>query len=79
MGEAAVVDLDHFGLQVPSRSELDAWALRLDELGRLGVLPSVAGHDCATSMPIERAVPSMIFAAWSTSCAFRSGIFLSAI
>ena len=32
-----------------------------------------------TSTPIERAVPSMIFIAWSTSLAFRSGIFVSAI
>ena len=32
-----------------------------------------------TSTPIERAVPAMIFAAWSTSCAFRSASFFSAI
>src|SRR5206468_4614027 len=32
-----------------------------------------------TSTPIERAVPAMIFAAWSRSLAFRSCIFVSAI
>ena len=32
-----------------------------------------------TSTPIDRAVPSMIFIAWSTSLAFRSGILVSAI
>ena len=30
----------------------------------------------ATSMPIERAVPSMIFIACSTVFALRSGIFI---
>ncbi len=33
----------------------------------------------ATSTPIDRAVPSMIFIAWSTSWALRSGSFVSAI
>ena len=32
-----------------------------------------------TSTPMERAVPAMIFAAWSTSWALRSGSFLVAI
>ena len=32
-----------------------------------------------TSTPIERAVPAMILAAWSTSCALRSASFFSAI
>ena len=37
-----------------------------------------AAH-ATTSTPIERAVPAMILAAWSTSCALRSGSLRSAI
>ena len=40
---------------------------------------AVLGHHATTSTPIERAVPAMIFAAWSTSWALRSGSFFSAI
>jgi hypothetical protein len=39
----------------------------------------VLGHQASTSTPIERAVPAITFAAWSTSRAFRSFIFSSAI
>jgi hypothetical protein len=41
------------------------------------LVPPAASHE--TSTPIDLAVPSMIFIAWSTSFAFRSGIFVSAI
>src|SRR5439155_17791574 len=40
---------------------------------------AVAGHQRSTSTPIDRAVPAMISAACSTSCAFRSSSFVSAI
>ena len=43
---------------------------------RLPVGLAVPGHLSTTSTPIERAVPAMIFAAWSTSCALRSGSLL---
>src|SRR4051794_25377850 len=45
---------------------------------RLEELLAVAGHQ-ATSTPMERAVPAMIFIAWSTSWALRSCSFFSAI
>src|SRR4051812_49411038 len=52
--------------------------LAVDLLARLDVLATVPGHQ-TTSTPIERAVPAMIFAAWSMSWALRSGSFFSAI
>src|SRR5918998_649164 len=54
-------------------------ALAIDLLQVRPITLAVLGHYAVTSTPIERAVPSMILAAWSTSCAFRSGIFFSAI
>src|SRR6185503_7968142 len=48
------------------------------DLGLRG-LETLAGHQASTSTPIERAVPAMICIAPSTSFAFRSGIFVSAI
>src|SRR3954468_17869896 len=53
--------------------------LAVDLPARLEIALPVLGHQATTSTPIERAVPAMIFAAWSTSLAFRSGSFFSAI
>src|SRR3954453_20115920 len=53
--------------------------LAVDLPVRLAVALAVLGHQPDTSTPIERAVPAMIFAAWSTSLAFRSWSFASAI
>ena len=52
--------------------------LAVDLRPRRGVALAVGAH-ASTSTPIERAVPAMTFIACSTSCAFRSGIFVSAI
>src|SRR4051812_2716384 len=52
--------------------------LAVDLAARLQELLAVARHQ-TTSTPIERAVPAMIFMAWSTSCALRSLSFFSAI
>src|SRR6185312_7702068 len=52
-------------------------ALAVDLAEILGIALAVRAH--ATSTPIERAVPAMIFAACSTSCAFRSASLRSAI
>ena len=49
-----------------------------EPLAGIEVCLPVTGHQ-TTSTPIERAVPAMIFAAASTSLAFRSFIFFSAI
>src|SRR5687768_78963 len=54
-------------------------ALAVDLLAALEVLLAVPGHYATTSTPIERAVPSMILAAWSMVCALRSSSFFSAI
>src|SRR4051812_29500180 len=53
-------------------------ALAVDLAAGLQELLAVARHQ-ATSTPIERAVPAMIFIAWSTSCALRSLSFFSAM
>src|SRR3954465_13637532 len=53
-------------------------ALAVDLAARLQELLAVSRHQ-PTSTPIERAVPSMILAACSTVCAFRSGSLRSAI
>src|ERR1700722_19046733 len=53
-------------------------ALAIDLLQALCVAAAVSAHD-ATSTPIERAVPAMIFTAWSTSWALRSASLRSAI
>ena len=42
-------------------------------------VPSLHLSHCSTSTPIERAVPAITFIAWSTSRAFRSTSFVSAI
>src|SRR4051812_18879658 len=52
--------------------------LAVDAAAGVEVALAVAGHQ-TTSTPMERAVPAMIFAAWSMSFAFRSCIFCSAI
>src|SRR4029079_6870876 len=52
--------------------------LAVDAPARLDVLLAMR-HYSSTSTPIERAVPAMISAAWSTSRAFRSWSFVSAI
>src|SRR5215208_4538284 len=54
-------------------------ALAVDLAAGLRIALAVLGHYATTSTPIERAVPSMIFAAWLTSCALRSPSFFSAI
>src|SRR3954464_7435930 len=54
-----------------------AVAVHLLARGDVGL--SVTGHYATTSTPMERAVPAMILAAWSTSCALRSLSFFSAI
>src|SRR4051794_22116733 len=54
-------------------------ALAVDLLARLDVALAVLGHQATTSTPMERAVPAMILAAWSTSWALRSSSFFSAI
>src|SRR3954451_13520094 len=53
--------------------------LAVDLLARLDVALAVLGHQATTSTPMERAVPAMILAAWSTSWALRSSSFFSAI
>ena len=50
-------------------------ALAVDLRVGLAVALAVLGHQPSTSTPIERAVPAMIFDAWSMSCAFRSCSF----
>src|ERR1700733_4264356 len=69
VGEAAH-ERDGLGRLVP--------ALAVDLAEVLGVALAVRAHE-ATSTPIERAVPAMILAAWSTSWALRSASFRSAI
>src|SRR6266511_3754689 len=66
------------GQQLASLADLVP-SLGLDQLGCGEVLLAMARHQSATSMPIERAVPATIFMAPSTSFAFRSAIFVSAI
>src|ERR1700690_4206102 len=51
--------------------------LAVDRVARAVV--ALAGHQALTSTPIERAVPAMMCIAASTSLAFRSGSFVSAI
>src|SRR5439155_10887875 len=53
--------------------------LAVDLIERRAILLSARGHQTSTSTPMLRAVPAMIFAAWSTSRAFRSCSFVSAI
>src|SRR3954447_25684222 len=65
-------------LQLPDRVERRVLLLPVERLHGGPVLLPVLAHD-STSTPIERAVPAMINIAWSTSRAFRSGSFVSAI
>src|SRR5207244_6007159 len=63
--------LDHLGRRVQ--------LLAVDRCARLTVGLAVLRHYDSTSTPMLRAVPAMMRAACSTSRAFRSGIFVSAI
>src|SRR4051794_8177033 len=54
-----------------------AVAVHLLARGDVGL--AMTGHYATTSTPMERAVPAMILAAWSTSWALRSPSFFSAI
>src|SRR3954447_19851618 len=65
-------------LEQPHRLAGRVEPLAVDLLARLDVALAVLGHQ-TTSTPMERAVPAMILAAWSTSCALRSSSFFSAI
>ena len=51
-------------------------ALAVDLVAGLEVVLAVLGHQPITSTPIERAVPAMIFAAWSTSLRVEVGQLL---
>src|SRR5581483_12286534 len=66
-------------LQHADRLDRRVDRLAVDAAARLDVLLPVLCHYRSTSTPIERAVPAMISAAWSTSRAFRSCSFVSAI
>ena len=66
------------GLQHPDGLRGAVDLLAVDLRARVAVVLAVLAHE-ATSTPIDRAVPAMISAAASTSRAFRSGIFASAI
>src|SRR5262249_10318905 len=59
-------------LEEPDRLDRRVQLLAVDRAAGLPVALAVACHQTSTSTPIERAVPAMIFAAWSTSRAFRS-------
>src|SRR5215204_5785775 len=65
-------------LQELDRLEGRVRALAVDVRERLAVALAVLAH-AGVSTPIERAVPSMILMAWSTSRAFRSSSLVSAI
>src|SRR5205823_14110011 len=66
-------------LQHPHRLDRRVRTLAVDGAARLDVALPVLCHYSSTSTPIERAVPAMIRAAWSTSRAFRSTSLVSAI
>ena len=66
--------LGPYSLNIMISASSTTIVLRLERAETLTVLL----HD-ATSTPIERAVPAMIFTAWSMSFALRSGIFVCAI
>ncbi len=67
----SLMQLDRLGRRV--------LALAVDLHQARAVALAAGRHQPVTSTPIERAVPSMIFDAWSTSCALRSGSLVSAI
>src|SRR4051794_19683644 len=54
-------------------------ALALEERLRVPIVLAVRHYKTSVSTPMDWAVPAMIRIAWSTSRAFRSGIFVSAI
>src|SRR5439155_25817576 len=63
-------------LQLAAGLDRRVHLLAVDLAARLDVALAVGRHHRSTSTPIERAVPAMIFAAWSTSRAFRSTSFV---
>src|SRR6266508_923249 len=65
-------------LEKLDRLERRVRALTVDVRERLAVALAVLAH-AGVSTPIERAVPSMILMAWSTSRAFKSSSLVSAI
>src|SRR4051812_43662924 len=65
-------------LQAPDRLDGRVRNLAVDRAQGFLVALAVVAHR-STSTPIDRAVPAMISAAWSTSRAFRSSSFVSAI
>src|SRR6266545_134685 len=65
-------------LEKLDRLERRVRALTVDVRKRLAVALAVLAH-AGVSTPIERAVPSMILMAWSTSRAFKSSSLVSAI
>src|SRR5205814_447621 len=75
-----LVELRRRGLlQHPHRLDGRIRTLAVDGAARLDIALPVLCHYRSTSTPIERAVPAMIRAAWSTSRAFRSTSLVSAI
>src|SRR6185312_6494398 len=66
-------------LQEPDGLDRRVELLAVDRAARLAVPLAVLRHQASTSTPMERAVPAITSIAWSTSRAFRSGIFVSAI
>src|SRR3954471_16812193 len=66
-------------LDQPDRLGRAVLVVAVDLPAGLEELLAVPCHQAPTSTPIERAVPAMIFIAWSTSCALRSCSFFSAI
>src|SRR5579884_3495411 len=66
-------------LQHPHRLRRRVGRLAIDAAPGLDVALAATRHQSSTSTPIDRAVPAMIRAAWSTSRAFRSCSFASAI
>src|SRR3954469_18078431 len=65
-------------LDQPNRVARRVRLLTVDRSPRVPVTLAVRAHG-STSTPIDRAVPAMTFIAWSTSRAFRSTSFVSAI
>src|SRR5207249_4653585 len=80
VGLDGLVELRPFeALHHPDRLERRIRLLAVDLRAGRPVLLAVLGHYLSTSTPIDRAVPAITFIAASTSRAFRSGIFVSAI
>src|SRR5262249_27976190 len=65
-------------LDQPDRLRRRVEPLAIDLLARRAICLAVR-HYQSTSTPIDRAVPAITSIAWSTSRAFRSGSFVSAI